>query len=179
MINKNAKAIDEAARNIRIIAFDVDGVLTDGSIIFTSSGDEIKTFHVRDGHAIKLAIRVGIRIALITGRKSPMVTRRAEELGIDLVIQGASDKANSLDKLLAETGGKPHEVAFLGDDIVGLPVIKRVGLGGCVADAVSEVKGEATVITEAAGGKGAAREFIVLILKAKGLWDGVVDKYMV
>jgi len=108
-----------------------------------------------------------------------MVARRAEELGIDIVMQGSRNKASSLDKLLAETGCKPHEVAFLGDDIVDLPVIKRVGLGGCVADAVSEVKGEAIMITEAAGGKGAAREFIVLILKAKGLWDGVVDKYMV
>lgn len=166
------------ARAVKLIAFDVDGVLTDGRISYTSSGEEIKTFHVRDGHGIKLAIRAGIDIALITGRSSPVVEKRARELGIKHVYQGIKDKLPVLEELLSSLDLYPEEIAYLGDDVVDLPVILRVGLGCAVADAPGEVRDRARMVTESRGGDGAAREMIVFILKAQALWEGLMEKYL-
>ncbi|UCF32113.1 MAG: HAD hydrolase family protein [bacterium] len=164
---------------IQLIAFDVDGVLTDGKIHYTSQGHEIKSFHVRDGHAMKLAQRAGLQVALITGRRSDMVAVRAEELGISHVYQGVKEKVVALGELLATTGLEPDQICYLGDDVVDIPLIRRVGLGCAVADAPEEVRQAADLITDASGGMGAGREVIVLILKAKGLWDGVMERYLV
>ncbi|TNF48646.1 phenylphosphate carboxylase subunit delta [bacterium] len=169
---------ETAAKNVKLIAFDVDGVLTDGRIFYTSSGEEIKSFNVRDGHAIKLAIRAGVEISLITGRTSHMVKLRAEELGIEHFYQGAKDKIPVLETLLAKLDLDPSQVAYLGDDVVDLPVILRVGLGCAVADAPEEVKERADVVMDSRGGEGAARDLIVFILKAQGLWDGLMEKYV-
>ncbi len=169
----------EKARNIRLIAFDVDGVLTDGKVIYSSSGDEIKSFDIKDGHAMKLAKRAGISIAFITGRTSGVVQQRADELGVKYVYQDAIDKMAALDSLLSETGLTAKEVAFIGDDLIDIPVIQRVGLGCSVSDGVEEVRARADLVTSAPGGGGAGRELIEFILKAQGLWDDVISKYLV
>jgi YrbI family 3-deoxy-D-manno-octulosonate 8-phosphate phosphatase len=168
----------EAARLIKVIAFDVDGVLTDGRITYSSSGDELKSFHVRDGHAIKMGARAGISFAIITGRQSQVVERRAAELGIRNVYQGVKDKLVALDDLMAVTGSKLEEIAYMGDDVVDIPVMRKVGLAAAVADAPGEVTREAHVVTDAAGGQAAARELIVLILKEQGLWDSLMERYL-
>ncbi len=177
MSNLNENLLGKA-KEIELIAFDVDGVLTDGRIGYDSAGNEIKYFHVRDGHAIKMAHRAGVRIALITGRSSPMVDLRAAELGIEHVYQGAKDKVASLNRLLSATDLNAAQVAYLGDDVVDIPVIVQVGLGCSVGDAPEEVREIADYITNASGGMGAARELIVFILKAKGLWEGLMERYL-
>ena len=177
-MNEYSQAIIEAAKKIKLIAFDVDGVLTDGRITYTSSGEELKSFNVRDGHAIKLAIRAGLDIAVITGRKSPMVARRCDELGIKLFFQGIKDKNVSLDEVMERTGLSVHEIAYMGDDVVDLPVMLKVGLGCSPSDAAGEVLQHTDLITEASGGRGAARELIFLILQAKGLLDGLMSRYI-
>lgn len=168
----------EKARDIRLIAFDVDGVLTDGKVIYSSSGDEIKSFDIKDGHAMKLAKRAGISIAFITGRTSGVVQQRADELGVKHVYQDAVDKMAALDSLLSETGLTAKEVAFIGDDLIDIPVIQRVGLGCSVSDGVEEVRTRADLVTSAPGGGGAGRELIEFILKAQSLWDDVISKYV-
>ncbi len=173
-LEKNA----ERARKIRLIAFDVDGVLTDGKVAWSSSGEEIKSFDIKDGHGMKLAKRAGIIIAFITGRTSSAVQQRADELGVDHVYQGAVDKKAALDSLLAETGLADEEVAFLGDDLIDIPVVQRVGLGCAVSDGVEEVRTRADLVTSAPGGGGAGRELIEFILRAQGLWDDVISKYV-
>ena len=173
----SSKKLTEAARRVKLIAFDVDGVLTDGRITYTSDGAEIKSFHVRDGHAMKMALRAGLDMAIITGRSSPMVETRASELGISRVYQFAKDKVKALEALVSDSGVSPSEMAYLGDDVVDLPVILRVGLGCAVADAPPEVTSRAALVTEAEGGCGAARELIVFILMAQGKWEGIMEKY--
>ncbi len=167
----------ETAGKIRLIALDVDGVLTDGRITYSSSGDEIKSFHVRDGHAVKLALRAGLVVAIITGRESPIVLRRAEELGILRVYQGALDKMEALRELLADTGFDPVQIAYMGDDVVDLPVLRAVGFGCAPSDADPEVLARADLVTGASGGKGAVRELIRYILSAQGLWEEIMARY--
>jgi YrbI family 3-deoxy-D-manno-octulosonate 8-phosphate phosphatase len=152
--------------------------MTDGSITYTSSGEEIKSFHVRDGHAIKLAKRAGLMIAFITGRTSDAVQRRSDELGVDYLYQGAVDKGEALDSLLSETGLTAQEIAYIGDDLIDIPIVQRVGLGCAVSDGVEEVRTRADLVTSAPGGGGAVRELIEFILKAQGLWDDVISKYV-
>jgi len=171
-------SIIEAARKITLIAFDVDGVLTDGRIGYTSAGEEIKSFNVRDGHAIKIAFRGGLSVAVITGRESPMVRRRCEELGIELLYEDAKNKHEAFKSLLERTGVPPQEVAYMGDDVVDLPVMMSAGLGCCPCDASEEVCLRAELVTHAAGGNGAARELIFLILRAKGLLDDLLARYL-
>jgi 3-deoxy-D-manno-octulosonate 8-phosphate phosphatase (KDO 8-P phosphatase) len=168
----------EAAGRIRLLVFDVDGVLTDGKVTFTSAGDEIKSFNVRDGHAMKMAMRAGLELGIITGRKSSIVERRAEELGIKMVYQGATDKMEILKDILHTTGLKPREIAYMGDDIVDIPVLMAVGLPCAPADAAPEVRARSPLLTEAMGGEGAVRELILYILKAQGLWERIMDRYL-
>ena len=177
-MKEHSPAILEAAKKIKLIAFDVDGVLTDGRISYTSAGDEIKSFNVRDGHAIKILGRTGLSAAIITGRSSTMVDRRAGELGIELVYQGIRDKNVSLDEIVSKLGLSFDEIAYMGDDVVDLPVMTRVGLGCCPADAAEEVLERADLVTAAGGGNGAARELIMFILKSKGLYDGIMGRYL-
>ncbi|MCX5661437.1 MAG: HAD-IIIA family hydrolase [Planctomycetota bacterium] len=162
---------------IRFIVFDVDGVLTDGAIILDDLGHESKRFHVRDGFAIKAAMSMGIKVGVITGRTSRVVTLRMAELGIDLLVQGAKDKAAALETLCAQAGVEPGETAYMGDDLIDLPPMLRCGYPMAVADAAAEVRDVAKFVTRVVGGRGAAREAIEHILKAKGKWDAVVEKY--
>ena len=168
----------EAAKKIKLIAFDVDGVLTDGKINYSSSGEEIKSFNVRDGHAIKMAARAGLTIAVITGRESPIVQRRCEELGIELLYQGIKDKQLSLGDIMERTGFAASEITFMGDDIVDLPVMMSVGLGCSPSDAAEEVRQRSDLVTRAPGGNGAARELVFLILQAQGLFEGLMARYL-
>ncbi|MEK6528204.1 MAG: HAD-IIIA family hydrolase [Nitrospirota bacterium] len=168
--------VKEKAKKIKLIIFDVDGVLTDGSIILDNEGNEFKIFHVRDGHGIKMAVRAGLHIALITGRTSKVVERRAKELGITEIHQGIFRKSDVYDSLLKKYKFKDEEVAYMGDDVVDVKLLKRVGLPAVPADAVDEAKKWAVFISTKRGGRGAAREFIELILKSSGLWDSVAGE---
>ena len=163
--------------SISLVGFDVDGVMTDGGIIFDSQGAESKRFHSRDGHALKLLVRSGIRVSIITGRKSKVVERRAEELGITSVYQGVSDKLRVYEEILRELKILPSETAFAGDDLVDLPIMTRCALPMAPRDASPEVLAAAKFIARSGGGRGAVREMIEYLMKGKGLWDAVIEKY--
>lgn len=156
---------------------DVDGVLTDSSIIYDGNGQEIKVFNVRDGASIKWLERAGIEVAILSGRNSKPVLVRAKELGIEKVIQSALDKLSAFEKFLAETGYHPEELAFMGDDLHDLAVLRRVGFSACPRDAVLEVRNAVDYVCKAEGGKGAVRELAELILKAQKKWKGITKRY--
>jgi len=156
------------AKKIKLLLLDVDGVLTDGRIILDNQGNELKAFHVRDGHGIKLAQRAGIVIGIITGRKAEVVSVRARELGIGEVHQGALEKISVYEALLEKYDLRDDEAAFIGDDIVDVGILKRVGFAVTVADCDPAVKPYADMITQAKGGRGAVREVINLLLASQG-----------
>jgi len=153
------------SKKIKLLLLDVDGVLTDGRIFLDNQGNELKAFHVRDGHGIKLAQRAGLIIGIITGRKSEVVSIRARELGIQEVHQGSIEKIAVYESLIKKYGVQDDEVAYVGDDVVDLDIFKRAGFAVAVADADPAVKPYVDLITRAEGGRGAVREFINLILK--------------
>lgn len=173
----NEQELFERAKNVRLLILDVDGVMTDGSIILDNHGNELKAFHVRDGHGIKMLQKVGIEIAIITGRISDVVERRARELGIQHVYQKALKKAVAYEELRVKTGVPANEIACIGDDIVDIPILRRVALPVAVADATEETKAAAVYVTKAPGGRGAVREICDLILRANGKWDELFDAY--
>ncbi len=160
---------------IKLILSDVDGVMTDGGIIYDVEGRETKRFHVRDGFGIKLWHRAGNGFGIVTGRSSPIVTRRAEELQIEIVRQGVSHKLAEVKHILLELGLQPHEAAFLGDDLIDLGAMEYVGLGISVADAAPEVRARAAHVTQAAGGQGAVREAIQWILAGQEKWEAILQ----
>ena len=162
---------------IKLVIFDVDGVLTDGRIIIDDEGNETKFFHVRDGHGLKLLQRAGLKAALLTGRQSRVVLLRAAELGIELIYQGAKNKLEPYEKILKDLSLTEAEVAFAGDDLVDLPVMRRVGLAMAPADAIDEVKAAAHYVCRQAGGRGAVREMVELILKGQDRWNKLVARY--
>ncbi|MFZ2290093.1 MAG: HAD family hydrolase [Halopseudomonas yangmingensis] len=168
----------ERARRIRLAIFDVDGVLTDGRLYFMPDGTEFKSFNTLDGHGIKLLIASGVEVAIISGRQSPLVERRAANLGIRHLIQGREDKLNALAELRQRIEVEMEEIAFLGDDLPDLPVMRRVGLGMAVASADSFVREQAHGVTRAHGGQGAAREFCEFILQAQGNLDAARAEYL-
>ena len=168
----------ERAGKIKLVIFDVDGVLTDGGVYVGEHGELYKPFYCRDGLAIALLRRVGIKTAVITGRTSKMVAFRAAELKIDAVWQGHLDKREAYAALKQQFGITDDEVAYIGDDLVDLPVMLQAGLAAAVGDAVPEVKKISHVIADARGGYGAVRELLEFILKAQGLWEGIVDGFM-
>lgn len=159
---------------IKLLILDVDGVLTDGGVMVGPEGELIKKFHVRDGHAVKLWQRCGHRAAILSGRESGSVTRRARELGIEIVKQGMEDKLSGYEEILSLTGLKDADVAFVGDDLPDLPVMRRCGLGIAVADAAARVRRAASYVTRISGGRGAAAEVVELILRKQGRWSEVV-----
>ena len=171
------KKLLEIANNIKVLMLDVDGVLTDGSIILDNVGNEFKSFNVRDGHGIKMLMRSGIEVALITGRYSRVVDRRAHELGIKEVFQRCRDKVVAYRQLAEKYSLKDNEIAYVGDDIVDIPLLKRSGLSVAVADAHEEVKVFAMMVTENRGGRGAVREVCDFLLRAKGLWQDIINGY--
>ncbi len=169
--------MDERLKRVRLLIFDVDGALTDGRIILGSGDLELKSFHVRDGHGIKLASRAGLEIAIITGRSSEVVAKRAQELSISHVYQGAKRKRPLLLKLMQDLNLEADQVAMLGDDVVDIPILREIGLGVTVPEAPSEVRQAAHYVTTRPGGDAAARELIEMILKAQGKWDQVMARY--
>jgi 3-deoxy-D-manno-octulosonate 8-phosphate phosphatase (KDO 8-P phosphatase) len=173
-IDENLKAKIE---RIKLLILDVDGVLTDGSINYLDDGREFKSFDVKDGHGIKLLMRAGVEVALITARESNVVAIRAKDLGITDVYQGKKEKLGAYEDILAKKGFKADETAYIGDDLIDLPVLRRAGFSASVSDAVVEVKESVDYVTERAGGRGAVRELTDLILKTKGLWETVTARY--
>ena len=169
--------IIERAQKIRLLILDCDGVLTDGRILMTAEGDEMKSFDVRDGHGVVMFHRAGLRTAIISGRKSAVVQRRAKELGIAHVHEMAWVKLEPYEQILAEEGLSDDDVCYVGDDVVDIPLLRRAGLAVAVADAVAEVKAHSHYVTRAIGGRGAVREVIELILKAQGKWDELMLRY--
>ena len=165
------QAFAERCRAIELILTDVDGVMTDGTLLLFPDGTEAKSFHVRDGLAVVLAHAAGLRTGLISGRSSESVTRRAAELGMAVVRQGVKDKGAALREVLAEQGLTARQVAYIGDDIVDLPVLAEVALSAAPADAAFEVKAQVFMIMEARGGRGCLREFVEAILRARGDWE--------
>lgn len=172
---------DVAARaaNIKLLLLDVDGVLTDGGIVYADDGTEVKRFHVRDGSGLKLWQAAGNRAAVLSGRSSAAVTRRAAELGLAPVVQGRADKRAALDDVLAATGLTVAEVCAVGDDIPDLPLQRACGLGVAVADACAELRAEADYVTAVPGGHGAVRDAVEWLMKLQGTWAAVVDRYRV
>ena len=160
--------IYERARRVRVVAFDVDGVLTDGALYYTDAGEEMKAFNVHDGHGMKMLMDSGLALAIITSRSSRGVTARARNLGIDLLFQGATDKLAAFQELLGRCGAGAGACAYTGDDVVDLPVLKRCGLALSVPGAPPLVRRHAHYVTRARGGHGAAREICELILQAQG-----------
>jgi 3-deoxy-D-manno-octulosonate 8-phosphate phosphatase (KDO 8-P phosphatase) len=167
----------ERCARIDALVLDVDGVLTDGRIVYTDAGAEIKAFHVRDGSGLKLWELEGKKTGILTGRKSSIVERRAQELGIVHVVQGAADKKTALGDLLKAMNVPAERVAAIGDDIVDVPVLRACGLAIAVADAGQEAKDDAHYVTKAKGGRGAVREAIELILTAQGRWQAILERY--
>jgi len=167
--------VAERARRVRLLLFDVDGVLTDASVVI-GGGRETKTFSVRDGAAISWARQSGLEIGILSGRPSEATTSRATELGIELVIQEGPNKRDAFTRMLAERAIDAAEVAYMGDDLVDLPVLSRAGLSAAPADAVPEVAELAHWVSTKPGGRGAVREFIELVLKARGEWAPLVAR---
>lgn len=165
--------IIEKAKKIKLLILDVDGVMTDGSIILDNEGNELKRFHVRDGHGIKMLSRAGIKTGLITGRKSKVVEVRARELGIEDVHQKIYQKSIIFEQMLEKYALKDENVAFMGDDVVDQVLLKRAGLSATPADAEEEAKQLADLVMSRNGGRGAVREFTDLILQSSGLWKKV------
>ena len=165
------------AAKIRLLLLDVDGVLTDGSIAYSDDGSEIKRFHVRDGSGLKFWQENGNRVAILSGRTSVAVERRANELGIDTVLQGRSDKRPAWDELLERTGCRPEEVCSIGDDLADVPILLRSGLAVAVADACGEVCDVAHYVTAKPGGHGAVREAIEWLMGLQGRWADVVLRH--
>src|SRR5207249_1735200 len=167
----------ERCARIEMLVLDVDGVLTDGCIRYTDQGAEIKAFHVRDGSGLKLWTTLGKKAGIITGRRSVIVQRRADELGIQAVVQGADDKKAALVQMLKSLGVTPEQACAIGDDIVDLPILRTCGLAVAVADACLEAKEDADYVTKAVGGRGAVREVIEWILRAQGRWAEAIARY--
>ena len=170
--------LNETAKKIELVIFDVDGVLTDGSLFIGDDGQEYKAFNSKDGHGIRMLQECGIRAAILTGRQSEVVRHRTRDLGIELVMQGHRDKRPAFDALLKETGLTPEVIAYVGDDVVDLPVMKQVGLAIAVADAHPMVLEHADWVTRAAGGRGAARDVCEFLLRARGVLNEKLASYL-
>ena len=168
---------EERLRNIRLLLLDVDGVMTDGRIIFDSNGVESKFFNVKDGHGIKMVQRAGIEVGIISGRGSMVVSNRAAELGISLVYQKALDKLTPYQEILERTELTDAQVAFMGDDVIDIPVLRRVGFAVAPADAVDDVLPHVHFTTRNRGGWGAVREVCDLLLRGQGKWDEITARY--
>ena len=170
--------LTERAARLRLILLDVDGVLTDGSVLVHADGSESKRFAIRDGAALVWAQRAGLRVGLISGRASDATARRAAELGITLVAQGMPDKREAYARMLAEAGCRDEDVAFMGDDLLDLAVLARAGFSAAPADADPEVTARVDWVGRRPGGHGAVRELIEFILRAQGRWDNLVQSHL-
>jgi len=168
---------NDQCKQIQCILSDVDGVLTDGGILFNNEGIETKSFHIRDGLGIKLWQRAGYQFGILTARTSHIVKVRSAELGIKVVRQGFEEKLPVAQQIMAELKVEPAQVCYIGDDLTDLPVMRNVGWSVAVADAVSEIREHADQVTQAPGGRGAVRELIEHLLRAKGRWEDLIRHY--
>ncbi|MCX5865023.1 MAG: 3-deoxy-manno-octulosonate-8-phosphatase KdsC [Deltaproteobacteria bacterium] len=166
------------AKEIRLLLLDVDGVLTDGSIVYGNSGTELKTFNIKDGFGIRLLREAGVEVGIITARRSEAVERRAQDLKLAHLYQGVGNKIEAFSEILTAQKLIPQQVAYMGDDWLDLPLLSRVGLAVTVADAVAEVKAVAHYVTRREGGKGAVRELCELIIEAKGQREELLTRYL-
>jgi 3-deoxy-D-manno-octulosonate 8-phosphate phosphatase (KDO 8-P phosphatase) len=167
----------ERAKKIRLLLLDVDGVMTDGRLGFDGEGREFKFFYARDGIGIKLLQQAGVRVGILSGRRAKVVTLRAKELGISLIRQKIQDKSRALGEILEAEKLRPEQVCYMGDDLVDLSVLRRVGFAVAVADAVAEVKSVAHLVTQTPGGWGAVREVCEKVLKIQGKWEKGTRKF--
>jgi 3-deoxy-D-manno-octulosonate 8-phosphate phosphatase (KDO 8-P phosphatase) len=175
---QNALNVEQRAARVKLLLLDCDGVLTDGRITLLENGDEEKSFHTRDGHGLVLLHRAGLRSAIISGRTSSAVERRARDLGIAFVRQGTWDKIKDFAEVLAAAEVDPADVACVGDDVTDIPLMRRSGFAVAVADATADTRAAAHYITSLPGGFGAVREVCELILKAQGRWPELMQRYV-
>jgi 3-deoxy-D-manno-octulosonate 8-phosphate phosphatase (KDO 8-P phosphatase) len=169
--------VQDRARRIRLLLFDVDGVLTDGVVVMHADGSESKGFHIKDGAAIVWAQRAGVPVGLLSARSSGATTHRAAQLAVRIVHQGVTSKLSAFEQILATSGLTEEAVSYMGDDLLDLPVLDRVGLSAAPADAAHEVRSAVHWVSAAAGGRGAVRELIELVLRVQGRWDSVVAEH--
>jgi 3-deoxy-D-manno-octulosonate 8-phosphate phosphatase (KDO 8-P phosphatase) len=174
----DATNVMDRARRVRVATFDVDGILTDGRLYYTDSGEEIKAFHVQDGHGIKMLSESGITVAIITSRTSRVVENRARDLGIEFLFQGVANKLETLRDLLRRLQIDMQAASYMGDDLIDLPVLRRCGFAASVPDAPAVVRKHAHYVTRAAGGCGAVREFAELVMQAQGTLDARYADYL-
>lgn len=171
-------AVSSRAASLRLLVIDVDGVLTDGGLFYGADGESLKRFNVLDGHGIKLLQQAGVAVAIISARKSPIVERRAADLGIAHLFQGVHDKLSAFNSLLAHTGLAAADCGFIGDDVIDLPVLLRVGFAASVPQGHPEVRARAHYVTQASGGHGAVRELCDFILRAQGKYEAALAPYL-
>jgi 3-deoxy-D-manno-octulosonate 8-phosphate phosphatase (KDO 8-P phosphatase) len=176
-LNRPPDGILQKARKIRVLLLDVDGILTDGRILYNEMGQEIKFFHAQDGQGIRWLLKAGIAVGFLSGRSSPAVAVRARELNIPLLFQGIKDKILLFDELLEKSEWSREEVAYGGDDFIDLKLLKAVGFSFSVRNAHPMIQKEVDYVTQKAGGYGAVREICELILEAQGLWDSLLEQY--
>ncbi len=176
--NQNMQLIVDKAKKLKLLILDVDGVLTDGKLFFDNEGNEYKSFHARDGHGIKLLRQTGVEVAIISGRKSNSVALRMKSLGIEHVYQGHEDKRAAFNELLTKVCVTSEQVAHVGDDLLDLPIMTRVGLAIAVNDANFAVKKHADWCTTLPGGQGAVREVCDFIMQAQGHFDDVLNTFL-
>ncbi len=169
----------QRAQRVKLMIFDVDGVLTDGGLRYGANGEQIKTFHALDGHGIKLLQQAGVKAAIISARSSEIVARRAGDLGIALLMQGVHDKREGFERLLAQTGLQANDCGFMGDDVIDLPVMTRVAFAASVPNGHPEVRARAHYVAELGGGRGAVREVCDLLLRAQGHYEAALAPYLV
>lgn len=173
----DSSTLRQRASRIRLVLLDVDGVLTDGTVLMHGDGTESKAFHIRDGAAIVWAMHAGLDVGVLSARASAATAQRAAQLGMKIVVQGVPSKPAEFERILAEHELLDEEVAYMGDDLLDLPVLARVGLAGAPADAAGEVLAATHWVSTFGGGRGAVREFIELVLRAQDRWDGIVRDF--
>jgi len=174
--NQDPAQLKLAANNIKLLLLDVDGVLTDGRLYFTNSGEEFKSFHTLDGHGIKMLMSTGVDVGIITGRQSEIVRKRCADLGIKILFQGREDKLNVLHQIITEKSITHDSIAYAGDDLPDLPVLRAVGLSFSVPGGHDAVTTAVHAITDAHGGSGAVREITDYLITARGLYDSFIDQ---
>jgi len=170
-------SLQAKASRIRLLLFDVDGVLTDGTVVMHADGSESKGFHIRDGAAIVWAQHAGLTVGLLSARSSGATAHRAAQLAVRIVEQGVKSKLTTYEQIIREARVEDAEVAYMGDDLLDLPVLSRVGLSAAPADAAAEVRERVDWVSAIDGGRGAVRELIELVLRAQQRWDGVLGEY--
>lgn len=175
---KLSATIRRRIQRVKCLLLDVDGVMTDGKVHIGAEGGEVKIFDLRDGSGIKLAQMAGLKVGFISGRPSDATARRAKELAVDWLIQGAREKGRTVTEIGQEAGFSLDEICFVGDDILDLPALRIVGFPVAVADAVLDAKAAASYVTRAKGGNGAVREVVELIVRTQGLWQDALEAYL-